>query len=73
MRHFCSFDLIEVTLLSHGVANSTRLGALILPSSSPDGFAPRSNGARLTAISIAVIAPAAQEEHLPATRAGNEA
>jgi hypothetical protein len=76
MRHlcdFCSFDLLEILLLPCGVVLSALLGSLVPPPSGPDQCTPCRIGTRLSAVPIAVVTPAAQEEHLPAPGADHEA
>ena len=64
MHHLRGVTLIEVPLLSGGVVGATGLGLLIPAPCRTHRIASRRLRAIIVAVSVSVVAPRAQEEHL---------
>jgi hypothetical protein len=73
MRHLRDLEPIEVRLLPRRVLGPTHLGLLVAPARREPRLAAADLGADVAAIHVAVVAPPAQEEHLAATAAADEA
>jgi ABC-type spermidine/putrescine transport system permease subunit II len=73
MRHLRGLASIEVPLVSRRVVSAASLRALIATAGCADRFASSDLGAVFAAVPIAVVAPTAEEEHLPTPNAADEA
>jgi hypothetical protein len=73
MRHLRGLEAIEVRLLPGGVVGPARLGLLVAAAGAAQRFTARGLAAGVAAIDVAVVAPPAQQEHLPAAAADDEA
>jgi hypothetical protein len=72
MRHLRGLASIEVALLAGRVVGAALVGPLIPAARGPARLASPEGGAPARAVAMAVVAPAAEEEHLPAPRAGHK-
>lgn len=73
MRHLSGLAPIEVALLPRRMVSLTRIRLLVAAARSPDRVAPPQLGAAVRAVHVTVVAPPAQEEHLPTATADDEA
>jgi hypothetical protein len=73
MRHLLGFAPIEVALLARCVVSPAGRGLLIPPTGGEDAVLAPNGAARVTAVDVSVVAPAAEEEHLAAATTANEA
>ena len=63
---------VEIPLLTRGVVQPARLRLLVAAPRRQDGITPRIVGARVRAVAMAVVTPAAQQEHLAAPGADDK-
>lgn len=73
MRHLCEVTLIEVALLAGGVIAPAGLGLLVAPASGALALTLPDPATAGTAVDLAIIAIAAEEEDLATITAGHEA
>jgi hypothetical protein len=72
MRHLAGLVSIEVALVPGGVMGATRHGLLVAARGCGQRSSTSGPAAAGRAVAVAAVAPAAEEENLPAARARDE-
>jgi hypothetical protein len=73
MRHLRGLAAIEVSLLPGGMVSPPRLSLLVAAAGAALGLDAPQLAAPVAAVHVAVVAPTAEKEHLPAATADHEA